>query len=184
MSCGIGLRRDSDLALLWLWCRLITVAPIRPLAWEPPYATGVALKRWKKKFLMRFSPVNPHVNLILRPASRTQKCKLFFLPDNLMKIDWVYDLHPFLLYVYITYRKQISAKAYYKNNKSLRRYSFSPLLFRAVPVAYGSSQARGRIGAAAAGLHHSSMQCRILNPLSAARDRTHILMDTSEIRFH
>ena len=29
------------------------------------------------------------------------------------------------------------------------------LLFRAAPVAYGSSQARGRIGATAAGLHHS-----------------------------
>ena len=27
--------------------------------------------------------------------------------------------------------------------------------FRATPVAYGSSQARGRIGAVAAGLHHS-----------------------------
>ena len=29
------------------------------------------------------------------------------------------------------------------------------LLFRATPVAYGSSQARGRGGATAAGLHHS-----------------------------
>ena len=29
------------------------------------------------------------------------------------------------------------------------------LVFRAEPVAYGSSQARGRIGAAAAGLDHS-----------------------------
>ena len=29
------------------------------------------------------------------------------------------------------------------------------LLFRAVPVAYGGSQARGPIGAVAAGLHHS-----------------------------
>ena len=28
-------------------------------------------------------------------------------------------------------------------------------LFRATPVTYGSSQVRGRIGAAAAGLHHS-----------------------------
>ena len=28
-------------------------------------------------------------------------------------------------------------------------------------------------------LHHSSWQCRILNPLSKARDQTHILMDTS-----
>ena len=30
-------------------------------------------------------------------------------------------------------------------------------------------------------LHHSSPQCRILNPLRGARDRTHILMDTSRV---
>ena len=35
----------KDLALLWLWYRLAAVALIRPLAWEPPYAAGVALKR-------------------------------------------------------------------------------------------------------------------------------------------
>ena len=28
-----------------LWCRLVATALIWPLAWEPPYATGVALKR-------------------------------------------------------------------------------------------------------------------------------------------
>ena len=44
---------------------------------------------------------------------------------------------------------------------------------------YGSSQARGRIGPAAAGLCHSSQQRWILNLLSKARDQTHILMDTS-----
>ena len=59
-------------------------------------------------------------------------------------------------------------------------------LFRAVPAAYGSSQARGPTGAAAAifdtatakqdlshvcNLHHSSWQCQILNPLSKARDQ-------------
>ena len=32
-------------------------------------------------------------------------------------------------------------------------------------------------------LHHSSQQCRILNPLSKARDRTQNLMVTSWIRF-
>ena len=38
MSCGVGHRCGLALALLWLWCRLATAAPIRPLAWEPPYA--------------------------------------------------------------------------------------------------------------------------------------------------
>ena len=35
----------KDLALLWLWCRPAAAAPIRPLAWELPYATGAALKK-------------------------------------------------------------------------------------------------------------------------------------------
>ena len=39
----------KDPALLWLWCRLAAVALIRPLAWEPPYAPGMALKSKKKK---------------------------------------------------------------------------------------------------------------------------------------
>ena len=42
----------KDLALCELWCRPATAAPIRPLAWEPPYAAGVAqamAKRQKKK---------------------------------------------------------------------------------------------------------------------------------------
>ena len=38
----------NDLALLWLWRRLAAVAPIRPLAWEPPYAAGAALEKRKK----------------------------------------------------------------------------------------------------------------------------------------
>ena len=49
VSCGVGSRCGSDLMWLWLWCRLAAGAPIGPLAWEPPYATGVGLKRKKKK---------------------------------------------------------------------------------------------------------------------------------------
>ena len=49
MSCGVGCRHDSDPELLWLWHRLAATAPIRPLAWEPPYATGAALEKTKKK---------------------------------------------------------------------------------------------------------------------------------------
>ena len=48
MSCGVDSRRGLDLELLWLWHRLAATAPIRPLAWEPPYATGVALEKGKK----------------------------------------------------------------------------------------------------------------------------------------
>ena len=48
MSCGVGRRQGSEPALLWLWHRLAATAPIGPLAWEPPHATGVALKSKKK----------------------------------------------------------------------------------------------------------------------------------------
>ena len=42
-------RHGSDSALLWLWCRLASVAPVQPLAWELPYVKGVALKNEGKK---------------------------------------------------------------------------------------------------------------------------------------
>ena len=71
------------------------------------------------------------------------------------------------------------------------------LLSKATPVAYVNSQARGQIGATAVAiatvmqspscvckLHHSSWQHWISNPLSEAREQTHILMDTSWTHFH
>ena len=62
MSCGIGRRRGSDLALLWLWCRLAAVASIRPLAWEPPYACGCGPKKQKeeeeKRNFIYFNDIN------------------------------------------------------------------------------------------------------------------------------
>ena len=70
-------------------------------------------------------------------------------------------------------------------------------VFKAASVAYGSFQAKGRIGVAAAGLHHShrnigsephlcnlhhsSWQFQIILPLSKDRDWTLILMDTSRV---
>ena len=47
VSCGVSSRRPSDPALLW--CRRAGVAPIRPLAWKPPYAVYSAKKQEKKK---------------------------------------------------------------------------------------------------------------------------------------
>ena len=49
VGCGVGYRCGSDPELLWLWCRPAAVTPIGHLAWEPPYATGAALKKTKKK---------------------------------------------------------------------------------------------------------------------------------------
>ena len=62
-------------------------------------------------------------------------------------------------------------------------FSFLFFHFWAAPSAYRGSQARGQIGAAAATLHHSSLQCQIFNPQSKARDRICVLMDTSQICF-
>ena len=49
MNCGVRRRRSSDLLLLWLWHRLVAAAPIGPLAWDPPYAMGGALRGQNKK---------------------------------------------------------------------------------------------------------------------------------------
>ena len=39
----------KDPALLWLWHRPAATAPIRSLAWEPPYAAGVAQEMAKRQ---------------------------------------------------------------------------------------------------------------------------------------
>ena len=49
MSCSVGHRCGLDPALLWLWHRPAAVALIQPLAWEPLYPEGAALKKQKKK---------------------------------------------------------------------------------------------------------------------------------------
>ena len=54
----------KDLVLLWLRCRPAATAPIGPLAWEPPYAVGVALKRKDSKF-NHVSP--PHLHHLDSP---------------------------------------------------------------------------------------------------------------------
>ena len=49
MSRGVGRRCGSDPALLWLWCRPAAAALSRPLAREPPYSAGAALKRKRER---------------------------------------------------------------------------------------------------------------------------------------
>ena len=68
MSCGVGCRGSSDPALLWLWCRLVATAPIRPLAWEPPYAIGVALEKTKRQNNNNNNKIN-FFKVIIMPVS-------------------------------------------------------------------------------------------------------------------
>ena len=59
MNCGIGHRRGSDPTLLWLWCRLAAIALTQPLAWELPYAEGVAIKKKQKNKQKKTLNINP-----------------------------------------------------------------------------------------------------------------------------
>ena len=49
MSCGVGHKHGSDPTLLWLCRRPVATAPIRTLAWEPPYAVGLAQEMTKRQ---------------------------------------------------------------------------------------------------------------------------------------
>ena len=80
MSHGVGHKHSSDLAFLWLWFRPAAVAPIRPLSWEFPYASGVALKKPKKKkmFLGNERLVHGYMVMENEPIGR----------KRLMKTEW------------------------------------------------------------------------------------------------
>ena len=77
MSCGADCRRGSEPELLWLWRRLAATSPIRPLAWEPPYAARAAL-RGKKKH------THTHTHTILQDTNEcvcVQRETLISLPS-------------------------------------------------------------------------------------------------------
>ena len=63
-------------------------------------------------------------------------------------------------------------------------FFFFSLFFRAPPVAYGSSQARGSNQSFSCGLCRSLCQCPIPSLLSRVRDQTCIFMDTSWVHYH
>ena len=76
MSCHVGHKHGLDLALLWLWHRLLAIALIRPLAWEPSYAVGMAQKRKKEKKKKEFSTTWMELEtLILYEISQKEKEK-------------------------------------------------------------------------------------------------------------
>ena len=64
---------------LFLWRRLAATAPIRPLAWEPPYDVGAALEKAKRK-----KKISLTISEIL-PFMKYQRIKYFYL----LKRCWV-----------------------------------------------------------------------------------------------
>ena len=71
MSCGVGHRCGLDLAMLWLWHRPAATAPIGPVAWEPPYAVGMALERQKRQKKKNYISERLHTSKALRGDSKT-----------------------------------------------------------------------------------------------------------------
>ena len=56
---------------LWLWYRLAAAVPIQPLAWEPPHAASVALKKAPKTNKQK----NPKSNQNKTKNKQTKKKK-------------------------------------------------------------------------------------------------------------
>ena len=71
MSYGVGSRCSLDPTLLWLWCRLVAAALIKPLAWGPPYAVGTALNKQTNKQTNKYSELE--ISCLKRDLEETQK---------------------------------------------------------------------------------------------------------------
>ena len=89
MSCGVGRRRGSDLLLVWLWCRPVATALIRPLAWEPTYGVGAALKNKDKKKKIRFL-INGLGLISVLAIIHNAAMSIVFLCGRSLQFSWVY----------------------------------------------------------------------------------------------
>ena len=57
-----------------LYCRSPATAPVRPLAWDLPYAVGIALKKKKKD--------PPPKKKIIRTVATKKKCSICYIKNN------------------------------------------------------------------------------------------------------
>ena len=58
-SCGVGHRGSLDPVFLWLWHMPVVIVPVRPLAWELPFAAGTSLK---SKYIYKYK----HIYILLK----------------------------------------------------------------------------------------------------------------------
>ena len=85
VSCDASCRRGWDPTLLWLWHRPGATAPIRPLAWEPPYAVEAALekaKRPKKKVIRNRMEEITTRNHLNKPVYRSKRKKKHYKSND------------------------------------------------------------------------------------------------------
>ena len=110
MSCAISRRCRLDPELLWVGHMPAAAVPIRPLAWELPYATHVALKGKKKKtkktkkayiYLYRYIYTHTHyicthtnyvytlyIHIIYVPTHTHTHTHIFQIPNRTGIRDW------------------------------------------------------------------------------------------------
>ena len=103
MSCAVGQRHGSDLALLWLWCRLAAAAQIQPPAWERPHATPnpppqKKKGRWKTHFFLSGLVSRPSKGSYVQQEGMARKAQLVALkeakPQDREKGSWPLDGFP------------------------------------------------------------------------------------------
>uniref|UniRef100_A0A8C3W6Q4 Phosphatidylinositol 5-phosphate 4-kinase type-2 gamma n=1 Tax=Catagonus wagneri TaxID=51154 RepID=A0A8C3W6Q4_9CETA len=129
MSCSVDCRHGLDPKLLW--CRLEAAAPVQPLALELPYSTFGPKKKKNEK------------GKGIQIPNYRSSCKIVLLWESSPPRNA--DLGKIILLI---------------NRCNFFSFSFfffflSFCYFRAAPAACGGSQARGLIGAVAAGLRQS-----------------------------
>ena len=89
MSCGVGCRRGSNPTLLWLWCRPVPTAPIRPLAWKPPYTVGAGLEKAKRQKKKTKQNKTKKTN----QTKQNKTKKLYVSPSYSMLQKMIYKFH-------------------------------------------------------------------------------------------
>ena len=126
--------------MLWLWWRLAATAQIQPLAWEPPYAAGVALKDKKqtnkqKQHSSTPSQINisPHTEGLFLSVHIIQYNSLAFNNNNKNTTRHTKGL-------FIQKKKNLNIG---KNSELCGILLHFIYFLMAVPVACGGSQARG-----------------------------------------
>ena len=83
LRCSVSRRRGSDPAFLWLWCRPTVAAPIRPPAWELPYAVAAALKSNNNSNKTKVVSMHQHLLEVKLRGLAGQRCRLLGFGDQI-----------------------------------------------------------------------------------------------------